>query len=294
MVVRVCAALGAATLILLGGCAGNEPAPQPEAVDRGPAPPYAEVAARYNQRVAEASHIWARSTTRIWYTDDEGREQSDQADGHLQYIAPRNLLLSVTRLGETYAYLGSDDERYWWISLAEDDRGAVVGRHDEATPQAAARAGLPVHPLDLLALVGVSPMPPEGNVAWSPDGRLLVVTYEGRWGSVVSDLDPETLEPASVVVLREARPAVSAELGEYVGYTRNLLHDGEQVRLPGQVFITAHDSGARIRMNLSEYRATSRWPNEQAFNLERLLQSHGIAPEQVRAVRDTITEAPGR
>src|SRR5690606_36630924 len=78
---------------------GPQPAPGPPPIERGPAPSYEEVARRYNERVADVGLIWAQSVTRIWYTDDKGREQSEQADAYLQHVAPHNVRLEITRLG---------------------------------------------------------------------------------------------------------------------------------------------------------------------------------------------------
>lgn len=269
---------------MLAACAGGGAASGEGAIDRGPAPAYADVAARYNARVADLDRIWARSTTRIWYTDDSGEEQSDQADGHLAYTAPRSLLLTVDRFGETYAILGADDEQYWWISLAEDDRGAIVGRHEDTTPEAAQRAGLPVHPLDLLALLGVAPLPAEGAVSWSDDGRSLVVSTDARWGRMSLHVAPETMEPAEVTLLRDDRAAVGSTLTDYIQFSRR--DQASDVRMPSEAFITAHGNGARIRMSLSDFRAWGRTPNPGMFNLNQHLLRNRISPGEIRRVED--------
>ncbi|MFG0285096.1 MAG: hypothetical protein ACF8R7_11790 [Phycisphaerales bacterium JB039] len=282
-------ALAAIVIGATSGCATRPGPAQPEAIDRGPAPAYAEVASRYNARVADTERIWARATTRIWYTDDKGEDQSDQADGHLAYIAPRQVLLTIERFGETYAILGSDAERYWWISLAEADRGAIVGAHEQTTPEAALRAGLPVHPLDLLALIGVAPLPAEGAVTWSDDGRRLIVVTSGRWGPIRLELDPGSAEPAAVALLRDGQIAISSALTEFTPYARR--DQPSDVRLPGEVMVTVHDTGTRIRMNLSDYRAWGRRPNAAMFDLESQLRGNRIAPEQIRRVEDVLAGA---
>lgn len=283
MAVAVTAALG-------GACCNGGPRtpPAPEVIERGPAPSYEEVARRYNERVADLSLIWAQSVTRIWYTDREGRERSEQADAYLQHVAPHNVRLEINRLGNTYAILGANDEFYWWIDLAGDEPSAIVGRHDQTTPEAAARAGLPVHPLDLLALIGAAPLAPEpdaGEVWWSGDGRQLILASRGRWGRMTLALDPESLEPQQVEMTRGGEPAVASELSAYVRYDRR--SEPSDVRLPGEVIIHAHESGARLRMSISRYLATSRNPNRNAYDLAQQLQSSGIAPENIRRVEDS-------
>jgi hypothetical protein len=283
--------------VIAGGCSCRvQPAPGPEPMERGPAPEYAEVAARYNERVADVGLIWAQATTRIWYTDEEGRDQSEQADSYLQHIAPNNVLLEITRFGKKYGLLGANDEFYWWILT--DDRTAVVGSHEQTTPEAAAQAGLPVHPLDLLALIGAAPLAPEsgaGEVWWSEEGhRRLMVASPARWGRIVMALDPDTYEPLAVEMQRGGRPAVSSELGDYMPYERR--SNPSDVRMPGAVMIYAHESEARIRMSPYDYHATSRRPNRGVFDLTDLLQRNRIAPENTRRVEDYVrdlSEAPG-
>lgn len=280
----------------LGGCcAGGPRTATLEPIERGAAPAYEEVAARYNERVEDVGLIWARATTRIWYTDEEGQEQSEQADGTLQHVAPHDLALDVTRFGKTYALLGANDEHYWWIDLGGDERTAIVGRHDDTTPEAAARAGLPVHPLDLLAIIGARPLAPEsgaGEVWWTDDGHRLMVASQARWGRIVLALDPETYEPQAVEMQRRGRAAVSSELGDYMPYV--LRSEPSDVRMPGEVMVYAHESGARMRMSLHDYHATSRRPVRAAFDLERELQRHRIAPENIRRVEDYARELSER
>src|SRR5690606_24639779 len=250
-----------------------------------------EVARRYNERVADVGLIWAQSVTRIWYTDDKGREQSEQADAYLQHVAPHNVRLEITRLGKTYALLGANDEHYWWIDLAGEEPVAIVGRHDDTTPEAAARAGLPVHPLDLLALLGAAPLAAEsgaGEAWWSEDGHRLIVASRGRWGRIVMALDPETLEPRQVEMTRGGATAVASELSDYTPYTRRT--SPSDVRLPGEVMIHAHESGASIRMSPYDYHATSRRPVRSVFDLGVELERHAVAARNLRRVEDYLRE----
>ena len=52
-----------------------------------------------------------------------------------------------------------------------------------------AEFGLPVHPLDLLEVMAIKPIPEPGTeaaekaeLAWSKDGHYLYLTLPGRWG----------------------------------------------------------------------------------------------------------------
>ena len=187
MIRRVVTGGAAVPLVALLGCASMDPlagqhegAAQHETrTPRAEAPSYDEVAARYNDRVAPAETFWARASIRVEGRDAEGGRLSEQAEGHLQIERPRRLALSIGKLGETHLYLGSSDDVYWWMDLIDkDDAFAVFGRHEYVTPDKAAQLGVPVHPLDLIDAIALSPLPegaPGSWAAWSPDGRELVV-----------------------------------------------------------------------------------------------------------------------
>jgi hypothetical protein len=201
----------AAAVILIAGCKSEQAGHQ--VIQRGPAPTFQEVAAAYNNRVQPLSSLWAAVVLRLKYTDEEGQPHEDQVEGRLSFVSPRNVVLRLDKAGVTIGVLGSNDQKYWWIDLSEHKR-ALVGEHKRAAPEKLNDAGIPVHPLDLIELFGVTPLPTDGSlegrkVAWSDDGRNLIVTVPGRSGARRLILNPDDFRPARIE-LTDAKGGVAA------------------------------------------------------------------------------------
>jgi|GEM_PF-652796 len=160
-----------------------------------PPPSYAELASAYNARVAPLETLWARTNVQVVQRTARGRETRDQGEGFLQLQRPRRLALQLGKIGETFFYLGSNETVYWWFDMLDrDNRRATLGRHEDATPEVIARFGVPLHPLDLLDVLPVTPLPEAGgSVAWRADGRAYRVRIPARSGEKLLDLHPSTL-----------------------------------------------------------------------------------------------------
>lgn len=294
--VAVAVALVAA---LAGGCRGRGPRaePEPKPVARAAAPSYATVAAGYNARVAPLERLWTRTVARVWSPGEgEGEERVDQLEGTLQFIRPDRALVTFSKLNEIYGILGSNAESYWWIQLGQD-RVARVGSHAKATPERIARLGLPVHPLDFVDLLGITPLPEGGGtggagpgttpeVAWSADGRTLVVTVPARSAGQRRRvyIDPARYEPSRVEILSpRGETLVYSELQKYepvaIGYSQG-------PRVPTEVFVSLDQDRTRARLRLADPESSSRRPSEGIFDLQRLLQTRNV-----RTVIDLDSEA---
>ncbi len=266
----------------------------------GPLPSYATIAAAYNGRVAPLDRVWARSVVRVWYPDREGEEQTDQVEGHFQFVRARNLLLTFKKLGETYAALGSNDERYWWIELGEE-KVAWVGDHGPGTAERARELGLPVQPIDLIRLLGVLPLPEPGSdpipaVTRSRDGRSVLVTMFPMMGSGASSvkgvryrLDPRTFEPTRIQLLDEAgRVAMEAGLSRFqpVALAGGRTGGGMATQIDASL-----DAGTRrMRLWLHDAENSERRPREEAFDLDAVLGSYGVT--DVRSIDEVAAAAP--
>lgn len=180
---------------LLTGCAGDGPPPPEPAPTQAalpPAPTYETLAFRFNDNGKALDRLWARATVVVDTRTEDGGVKRDQGEGHLQWIRPDRLSLSVGKLGEEGFYLGSNADRYWWLDLVAEPTTAFVGRHEFADARAADGFGLPVHPLDLAELLGLAMMPerpagaagigPGVPTVWSDDGRLAVTEKRIRSG----------------------------------------------------------------------------------------------------------------
>ena len=284
---RACWAL-LASLLCLSGCASLDPlvGQHEGAAQREPArprseragPAYEEIAAIYNERVAPAESLWARASIRVDGRDAEGGRLREQAEGHLQIERPRRLALSIGKLGETHLYLGSNDEVYWWMDLIDKDEPFVIfGRHERVTPEKASQLGVPVHPLDLIDAIALSPLPeagPGSGAAWTSDGKELVVRAPGRWGARRMWLDPDTFEPRRVEIEDDrGELLLAAELSRYE-HVRKQGDATIRLRLATRYEIQTAGLDATVRINLFEPKIRAIRPI--AFDLPRLLASYRV------------------
>lgn len=264
--------------VLLGpaGCEITPKRPDSRVSVDAPVPSYSAVAERYNRRVARLDKVWARISMRVSGIDKEGNKIDEQAEGHLQVIRPDKLALSITKLGETYFYLGSNERQYWWIDLHEDKR-ALVGRHEKATPQLAARFDVPVHPLDLLELLGITPLPPgsAATTAWTRDGRWLEVTLPGRWGRRRLLLDPAGYQPARIELLdTRGKLLVAAELQAPQPVV--VRCDSATPPMASLYEIDLVSTGAHITLRLYEPENRCDRQKLTPFDLDALLKAYGV------------------
>ncbi len=210
---------GAAVLLaclgLLAGCRGQERGK--DDIPLGPAPSYAELARAYNARVARLEAIQGTLDLVVTGPDKDGKDQTDQGEGNLTFVRPGKVALRVDKVSQTYFWLGSDEVKFWWFDLHADEKVAVVGTHAAATPEQAAHLGLPVHPLDLLELAGVVPLPEEssGVPRWG-SGGVAVVELPGRWGVRRLGIEPTSGEARSVELDdASGRVVVRSDLSRY-------------------------------------------------------------------------------
>lgn len=277
----------AIALSAVGGCASLDPLAgqhegasqhEPRTRSTREAPSYDEVAEIYNDRVSPADSFWARASIRVDGRDAEGGRLREQAEGHLQIERPRRLALSIGKLSETHLYLGSSDDVYWWMDLIDkDDAFVVFGRHEHATPDKASQLGVPVHPLDLIDAIALSPLPPESPgslAAWTPNGKELVVRAPGRWGARRMWLDPDTFEPRRVEIEDDqGKLLLAAELSRYE-HVRKQGDATIRLRLATRYEIQTAGLDATVRINLFEPKIRSIRPI--AFDLPKLLETYKV------------------
>lgn len=265
-----------ALLAVLAGCRGagergGEPEREPPAV--------AAIAESYNARAELLAHVWSRLTMRIEATEEDGSRRVENTEGYLQVVQPSRVSLMVNKLGETYLVLGSDEERYWWMSLA-DEPTALVGRHDQATPERSAEFGVPMHPLDMLDLMAVRPIDPAlASAAW--DNGLVRLTLPARsasWGPRLIWLEGNDNTPVRTRVLDAAGETVAeAELRDHGpitvrrGSTPPVLARTVVIRIPARQ--------AQVRMQLMD--ADNRVPRPEVFDLRELVKRYRIQPDRV-------------
>jgi len=288
---RTVTLLLAAALLALSGCQSSGGGKIPDQ----PPPSYERVAEVYNNRVAPIENLWARATVQVTGRDSRGKRFREQGEGHLQIERPSNVSLTVGKLGDTHLAFGSGRDRYWFFDLIEkDDRRLVFGRHSEYERAKGRMLGSPVHPLELLDGVGITPLPttpPADPVRWHTDGEsVVVVTRQGSgWRRMA--LSPTTGEPSEILLLDSFRtPVVRIELESYEtapksGDTRII------VRVPTRVDIyTLGPEGEPVEdsmVRLELYDAKIRPIRAIVFDLDRLARAY-----QVNDVTDLDDLAP--
>ncbi|RMD60442.1 MAG: hypothetical protein D6824_09500 [Planctomycetota bacterium] len=296
------ACLSACAHSVLVGCAATPGAATADTVapaqqhPASAAPSYDEIARRWNERASELNRIWARAVVQLRYRDAEGAVHNEQGEGHLQLLQPARLALSVGKLGEILLWLGCDETRYWLIET-NDTRRASVGRHATVGMPCHRSLGLPAHPLDMLDLMGVTPLPtqqeildtgrPPGWVTWTRNHTLLVVEAPARFGRRRMFLDPATLLPRRVQLFPFERPsphdqpAITADLSDPIPVTLR-TRGGFYPKMASRVEINHPESGARIVLHFSDAtdgRDRSGKLSPRVFDFESLVQA--LAVEQI-------------
>lgn len=264
--------------MVFSGCVGSGQGKE-RAIVRGAAPGYAESAARYNEHVSRLERVWARAVVRLTYVDPEGELRTEQGDGFLQVIRPDRLALSLSKAGMLLFWLGCDAQRYWWIDLTGDEGVASFGRHEKFETSARDRLGLAIAPLDMIRLLGTSPMATgvgvEGATQWSRDGRLLGLTSRRAGGGFERVwVEPETMAPRMWELFdADERLVMVSELeGEMPVDVQG--SGGLRPRMASRVTATHVESGTRIRLSLAGGRDT---PVPEAFELDAILRAQRIS-----------------
>lgn len=266
---------------MIGGCRRGTQAVSPDPPIRatGPLPAYDTVAAAHNQRVERLARLWSNATLRVWYPNEQGEEEVAQVEANLQYVRPDKVNLTLDKAGPL-AVLGSNERRYWFIDLNKENRHAKIGEHARATPERVAELGLPVHPLDLIELFALTPLPTSWpsvgtgetpDLRWSSDGRWIVLSTPGRIGR-----RRLYFEPGSYLVGRveltgpDGNLLASADLDEY-----EEAAGAGGAMVPTQILASVDRGRTRVRMRLDQPDA-GRTPRDIAFDLDRLLQAYRI------------------
>ncbi|MBL1216173.1 MAG: hypothetical protein D8M59_01610 [Planctomycetes bacterium] len=256
--------LAAVLLVGVAGCngLGDKDVPADDAIV---IPTYEELAASQNGRVGKITSYWARGTFEVKWREADGSTRTEIGDGHLVFKPPNRIALTLSKLGEEFLWAGCDDERFW-LFLGGDDSIGYVGRNENVSHPAADLLPLPVHPLDLLELLGLFALPDASNPADRlPPTPEVVLGHPGRFGLRYNwdqherpyrfaSFNPDTLLPDWVgfyVPGREPR-RLSASLTQYASMSIVGLNPGEYPKVPEWVEINDDDHRGWIRLSLRD------------------------------------------
>ena len=284
---RAAVALVAVLSVVLSGCSPKPPIPANPMGGREidlSEYSYEDVANTVNARAKRLERFWAATIVKVWYIGREGENEVDQLDGDIHIVQPDMIGMSLEKVGVDVAALGANERFYWYLDLVADEEVASIGTHARANPDQLADLGVPVHPLDLLLLLGFSPIPdephdPEQPLRLSDSGRHIVVTAPAQWGIVDYALDPDTLEPVRVEIRRATRlpPVLTADMLEgSLAFQDRAPSDSPEVRIPRRIVIDVPEIEARVQIRFLDPRTSRRKPDERAFDLGDTLSRYGV------------------
>jgi hypothetical protein len=250
----------------LGACTSDkveplEPVVVPAVARPGPA--YAEVAAKYNANADYLRQLFSYAVIVIDYDDKDGVRRKEQGEGRLQVIQPDHVAMSVGKVGETFFWLGSDSQRYWWFDLSGKRRLMYIGAHGNYEQSQARRVGVVVAPLDLVRLLGIVPLPTQGQTQMSEDGTRIGVTTDLQGGMRQRTwIDAKTYLPTKIELFTlktvvggangtsEWACELVSELSRPDGVS--IKGRGERPQMNGRVVIAHEASRSQITLELSE------------------------------------------
>lgn len=258
-----------------------------------PLPRYEEVYAQAESRVGALDRFWAVAVVGLRYTDAEGDRRRDQVEGHLQFIRPSKVALTLGKLGDTLLLLGCDDDQFWWIERIEQKR-AFVGNQRDARRLALERVGVPVLPTDMLLLGDLVPWPAPGS---EYEGRVVETVRSGMNAAEVFAVEfRESGRTRRIYLTRTVFDPVGVDLytddgrliaqSELSLYERvlNRLDPLRHQRVPSRINIDVPSAESRIEMNLSRMEISDRRPKPLVFDLSELIERFGI--EEVIRLED--------
>ncbi|MCA9293650.1 MAG: hypothetical protein KDA20_07545 [Phycisphaerales bacterium] len=260
-----------ALAVLMASCASARKAAPVEPIT------YEELTARYNERTESLQALRGRGVVNFRWKDAQGDEQWEQGNLDIQIVQPSRVVFRVHKLGETFLWVGCDEERYWMIDLLRDeDTVAYVGRHDALTAEKAQEIGLLAPPRDLVTLMGIRSLPTfDGRTADLPE----VETTESGWRFAlpaesgahwVYDVDGLTARPTAIELV-DARGdrVVRATLGDY--QLVDMTDKANIVHMAMDVEIDYPEGAASMRIDLDS--ANDEPPRNRAFDFERLVDA---------------------
>ncbi len=283
---RACVTIG--ILFTLQACAPKQPMPVNGAGSLAASlPAYADLAARYNAHIDGLDTLWSRTVITLKYQDKDGKPTSDQVEGHFNFRRPHGLVLTFMKAGQMGGVMGCGTiedglEGFWWIDL-QGEKHALVGGLDRVPAERLDELGIPVHPLDLIELLALTPLPTgldgvrferaelAGTAAIVTPGRTA-----GTERRVVVDL--ESALPRRIELLVQGRAALWAEYAKFAPIAwRDLPRAGvDRWRVPSDVTLSMDSDRVRARMTLGEPESGGSRPKVEAFRFSTWTTSYGV------------------
>jgi hypothetical protein len=268
----------AALMLIAAGCITPGEAHRPD-----PMPRYAELAQRYNRRLANFKRLRVASLS-IVYTavDEDGKKKTQSFNGALAIEPPFLLMLTAKHIGagmSPFLWAGSNKEHYWLFDVSDKDNKKVYfGRHDRIDNARPLDLELPLHPRQIGALLGLVPLPAHGDdkaprVQWR-DGSLYVELPES---SIAMWIDAESYLPVRVDLNDSKAGRIEGRLDQ-PGRVE-LEHSPDRPLTPARLVIRRQGRDEQFRLILDRDRLRDFPFQENWFNFEKLRDQYYKIPD---------------
>jgi hypothetical protein len=219
-------------------------------------PAYAQIAARYNARLEHLDTLWARANIKAFFRDEDGKFHTETGeDSILMFDRPDQVALCVGKLGKIGLWAGCNESTYWLFEVQEDKR-VWYGSHANLGKPTTQPLPLPIHPLRLLTLLGVQPLPPE--VSGDEAKASLVILDNGNIkieppsGDVRMWLDPATAAPKTIELLdANGQVVLTAHLSGVMPVRTMGLPEAQWPMLADriEIYVAGKDGELTIKLN---------------------------------------------
>lgn len=292
-VLQACAVT--AVIALAGGCRKNGPQGGPFTLDAPPS--YGELAERHNQRVALLDTLYADGVIELKWRDEQGRH-AEQGDLDLWLRMPDCTAMQVSKMGERFFWLGSNQEASWMFDFRASD-APIAAIHPPHAMLAADDAVVSVSLTDLLEMMGLAPIPltPPSDapaIQYDKRTRAWVMHAQGSAGPLRMYYDGRRLLPVRIELINA--DAADAEDSSVLLFSTLYLERYEYVSIAGRspdqfplvptlIDLERADGEGMLKIAVNKPVVKDDSFREDYFNLDWLLAA--FQPVEVRDHRDS-------
>jgi hypothetical protein len=305
------------------GQAASDPSLQPPPVESEPTPPspaaapnerYVAAVAHQGVRVRRLQFLESGGSATLRWRDKKGAH-SEQCDLTLYCIPPWKTALNISKVGERYAWIGSDEESWWIFQLGQRPTSLEIHRWAEEPAALADESLSIVSPGLFLQLAGLAAYPaadsPSIKVVEDVDAKRLTVEAPLASQSDASaakvmpvgstmrwTIDTATHLPSSVELLdANGKGLARSTLSEYVSAEINGAPPGDFPRVPTRVVIQRlvdgqPDEGYSMSITLDAPSARGQRIKPRFFRLNELVDMFRPEETYVRVQPDPVPVEP--
>lgn len=271
--------------------------PAPDAPTALVQPTAGSIAARERARVGDLRVLVARGVTEFRWRDGEG-DHFEQGDADLRWCDGRGYAVSVSKLGERYGWVGSDERRWWQFSLKDEPttlRWGTLGASAPGAASADADGGVDRRWRELASgtpsplLLGLRPLLPRAGATPELRGGSLWVELEAQGAlRVEAAFDPQSLAPRQVRLVAEGGAMLQSSFDGLLPVETVGIAQGAWPRIPRRVRVEASGVGRvetlALLLSIDSARADAEAADRPLlYDLDALRER--FKPEEVTEVR---------